>query len=198
MNYNDKNHEKIVIKAVKIIKNGGIALLPFDTVYGFICDPRNENALENIYELKKRPAQKTIGLATCCVDEIARYTELNKQNRDFIKERTPGKFTFILKKKEDTKLSNFCVQNGTIGIRIPNSEFILDIAKLSGGIIAQTSANISGQSNCFSPKDFLNQYKNQDLQKIDLIVDGGVLDSSSSSRLFDLTGEIAKEMHWLR
>ena len=44
-------------------------------------------------------------------------------------------------------MPDFCVQNGSVGIRIPDSKLILDIAKACGGIIAQTSANISGQEN---------------------------------------------------
>jgi len=43
-----------------VIQNGGIVILPFDTVYGFVCDSKNEAALEKIYELKNVPYKKQL------------------------------------------------------------------------------------------------------------------------------------------
>jgi len=39
-------------KAFETIKNGGIILYPTDTIWGIGCDPKNEEALEKINQLK--------------------------------------------------------------------------------------------------------------------------------------------------
>lgn len=197
------NIQNISQEVSTIIRNGGIAILPFDTVYGFVCDSRNDLSLQKIYELKKRPAQKTIGLAVANIEKLKNITDLSDVAKEYITQRTPGKYTFILKKLSwipdqvgDDKgtISDFCVQSGTIGVRIPDSQLILDVIRASGGMIAQTSANISGQPNCFSINDIRNQYDEKSLAQVDLIVDGGALNNLEASKLVDLTADIPKEI----
>lgn len=204
------------------VRNGGVAILPFDTVYGFVCDPKNEVPLQKIYELKKRPVQKTIGLAVADIEALESVAEVDDIAKKYIEERTPGRYTFILKKlglsslpslsspmsssgpamplesgtrgSKIVNISDFCIQNGTVGVRIPNSKLILEVTKACGDIIAQTSANISGQPNCFSLDEIKNQYDDESLSQVDLIVDGGILENDGASKLVDLTGSIPKEI----
>ena len=184
----NQNFNEIVIKASQIIKSGGVAILPFDTVYGFVCGSKNDEALQKIYELKKRPSMKTIGLAANSIEAVESIAVVNDSARKYIVDKTPGKYTFILKKETNSDVSDFCVQNGTIGIRIPDSELILRIAEKCGGLIAQTSANISGQGNCYTINDIKKQYDVNSLDQIDLIVDGGELENNGASKLIDITG----------
>lgn len=191
-----QNFDETINKASGIIKSGGVTILPFDTVYGFVCDPRNNDALQKIYELKKRPEMKTIGLAASNIEAVEFIADVNNEARVYIKEKTPGKYTFIMKKLKDDKsdISDFCVQDGTMGVRIPDSKLILSVAKKCGGLIAQTSANISGQGNCYSIIDIKNQYDNDVLNQIDLIVDGGDLEKNGASKLINLTGDTPVEI----
>ncbi len=47
-----------VEKLVKILKEGGIAVIPTDTVYGIVCDALDEEAVDKVYQLKKRSYSK--------------------------------------------------------------------------------------------------------------------------------------------
>ncbi len=75
---------------------------------------------------------------------------------------------------------------------MPDSQLILEIAKLSGGVVAQTSANKSGQSNCYSIEDIGKQFDG--LDQFDLIIDGGHLAETLPSELWDLTGDSPKQI----
>lgn len=191
---NQNKTSDVVKQASDIIRGGGVIILPFDTVYGFACDPKKATALQKIYELKNRPTQKTIGLAVSKIKTLESIAETSTSINKYVSDRTPGKFTFILKKKTGTFISEFCVLNNNIGIRIPDSKLILEIIAVSGGIIAQTSANISGQPNCFSVNDIRRQFSSTNLDKIDLIVDGGKLKHDKPSKITDLTGEVPREI----
>lgn len=182
----DSNYKELVNDAARIILNGGVVAAPFDTVYGFIADPKNEQALKKLFSIKKRPLNKTIGLAVSDIDELKRIASVNDAICSYVQERIPGKYTFILS-VEDQSLSKLCTKDGNVGIRIPDSDLIRDIAAKSGGSIAQTSANKSGQENTFSISDFLAQYASDELSEIDLILDGGKIDSRSASEIVDLT-----------
>jgi L-threonylcarbamoyladenylate synthase len=210
INLTTENFESTVALANKIICDGGIVVAPFDTVYGFICNPKNNSAIEKIIELKNRPDNKTFGLAVAKIDDIRDYAEI--KHEAFIRELTPGKYTFILpsisvisshsepavERTEEgerfrrlpatLQLSNYCYRNNTIGVRIPDNKLILAIAKQFGPI-AQTSANKSGQLNCFSLADLEVQFNKDELNKIDLVIDGGELEQGSASELWDLTGD---------
>lgn len=185
------NYEEIKEIAASIIKVGGVLILPFDTVYGFVCDPNNDSALEKIFELKKRPKNQTIGLTVDGFDTLQSIADVNFYEK-FIQAKIPGPYTFILPTKK--LFSNYCTKNHTIGVRLPDSQLIISLAKKSGGVLAQTSANVSGKGNCFSLGEIRGQYAINDLSKIDLIIDGGKLKSHTASTIFDLTGKIPREI----
>lgn len=182
------NQDEVLSKAAEIVRNGGVVILPFDTVYGLACDPRNTGALERIFKLKSRPISKTIGLAASNLQAVKQIADLTYEQEEFVASKTPGPYTFILMLEDISSIPEYCQQNGTVAVRIPDSEFILDVISESGGLIAQTSANVSGQPNCFSVDELRSQYGN-DLDKIDLIVDGGAVKSEGASEIWDLTGE---------
>ena len=51
--------EKGIEKTWQVIKKGGIAIFPTDTVYGIGCNPYNINAVKKIYEIKSREKIKS-------------------------------------------------------------------------------------------------------------------------------------------
>lgn len=172
----------------EIIRGGGIVLFPFDTVYGLMCDPRSEKALRKIFEIKKRNISETIGLAVSDTQRLTEIADLNGDSMKFVKEKTPGPFTFIVKAKDQT-ISRLCQKNDSYGIRIPDSPRLLDIIQASGGVVAQTSANISGKNFILDPKEIFRQFSQNDLDRIDYIIDGGKVESSGPSSIIDLTGD---------
>jgi L-threonylcarbamoyladenylate synthase len=163
------NITNIQKQVIEVLGKGGIALLPFDTVYGFICDPKNEEAIERIFKLKERNINKTIGIAVSSLEQSKEIAKIDDQEA-FMKFKIPGKYTFILKAK-DQSLSKYCYHNSTVGVRIPDQELILMVASKFGPI-AQTSANKSGKPNCLSISDIQAQFSSDELNSVDLVIDG--------------------------
>lgn len=188
-----ENIGEIARETASIIKNNGVVILPFDTVYGYACNPKSDKALEKIFRLKNRDLSKTIGLAVSEIKNIKEISQLNINAEKYIKDHTPGKYTFILN-SNDSNISQLCKKGGTIGVRIPESKLILDIIQAADGIIAQTSANKSGLPDCYSIDELLAQYSKDELDQIDLIIDGGELEKSGPSQIIDLTDDKPKEI----
>lgn len=180
-----------VALATQVIKDGGVVALPFDTVYGFACDPRNDKAIRTIFTLKGRDLAKPIGIA---IDSIDRLTEIaHTKNIKFIRSHSPGPYTFILPAKQ-TNLSPLCLKGQTIAVRIPDSKLIRNVAAATGGVITQTSANKAGEPDCGSYQDFIGQFSLDDLDNVDLFIDGGSIPKPHPSQIFDLTGESPHEI----
>jgi L-threonylcarbamoyladenylate synthase len=66
--------ETEIEKALAILRAGGIILYPTDTVWGIGCDARNENAVQKIFDLKKRQESKSMIVLVADEREVLQYT----------------------------------------------------------------------------------------------------------------------------
>lgn len=158
-----------------VIQKGGIVAFPTETVYGVGIHFNDEEALERLMEAKNRDYSKAITLMVADKKDISQYAYISPQAQKMIDQFMPGMITLIFKKKESIR---DIMTNGksTIGIRIPDSEFVLSLLKKVGPMLV-TSANLSQHSNTTSTQEVLNQLDG----RIDLVVDGKTSDNIAST-----------------
>lgn len=158
-----------------VIQKGGIVAFPTETVYGVGIHFNDEEALDRLMEAKNRDYSKAITLMVADKADISQYAYISPQAQKMIDQFMPGMITLIFKKKESVHDS---MTNGksTIGIRIPDSEFVLSLLKKVGPMLV-TSANLSQHSNTTSTQEVLNQLDG----RIDLVVDGKTSDNIAST-----------------
>ena len=158
-----------------VIQKGGIVAFPTETVYGVGIHFNDEEALERLMEAKNRDYSKAITLMVADKADISQYAYISPQAQKMIDQFMPGMITLIFKKKESVR---DVMTNGksTIGIRIPDSEFVLSLLKKVGPMLV-TSANLSQHSNTTSTQEVLNQLDG----RIDLVVDGKTSDNIAST-----------------
>lgn len=158
-----------------VIQKGGIVAFPTETVYGVGIHFNDEEALERLMEAKNRDYSKAITLMVADKADISQYAYISPQAQKMIDQFMPGMITLIFKKKESV---HDIMTNGksTIGIRIPDSEFVLSLLKKVGPMLV-TSANLSQHSNTTSTQEVLNQLDG----RIDLVVDGKTSDNIAST-----------------
>lgn len=169
--------------AIKTIENGGTVVFPTDTVYGFGCDPYNQNAIESLYKIKKRESSKLfpiLGLSKKILSEIAFFDD----SAEKISEKFwPGGITLVLKLK-DKKLKKILNLDEKIAVRVPNNECVLSILKKCKLIIG-TSANISGSRSWNNPEECFRNFSGYDL-----FVDGGIIHSQGESTVIEIDEKI--------
>lgn len=159
----------------EVIQNGGIVAFPTETVYGLGIRFNDQEALEHLMEAKNRDYSKAITLMVAHPQDILQYAYVSDRAQKIIKQFMPGMITLIFKKKESV---DDMMTNGktTIGIRIPDSEFVLSLLKKVGPMLV-TSANLSHHQNTTSTKEVLQQLDG----RIDMIVDGKTSDNIAST-----------------
>ena len=64
-----------ILKAVEVLRKGGVILYPTDTVWGIGCDATNEEAVKRIYDIKHRDDSKSLVLLASDMDMICRYVK---------------------------------------------------------------------------------------------------------------------------
>lgn len=158
-----KDDVKNIDVVVKTIKEGGVVIVPTDTVYGLICDGLNENGKERIYEIKKRSKEKPLIGFVDTFEKAEKFIEINK---NFIMKKWPGATTVIGKSKK--KIPFLTSEENKMGIRIPDYPFLLKIIE-KFEILASTSANISGEKTPSSLSEIQDELKN----KVNLVINGG-------------------------
>lgn len=164
----------------KILRAGGVAIVPTDTVYGLVCDGRNVAAKEKIFQIKRRPETKPLIGFVDTVEKVQRFAEAPPEKMNLLKKSWPGAVTFVLKAKGE-KLSRMTMETDTIAFRIPNHKFILELAG-KFEILASTSANISGEKAPCRIEEIPEDLK----EKAGIVIDGGKTPGTPSS-IFDLT-----------
>lgn len=114
-------------KVKQILENGGVCILPTDTVYGIVCDSQNEESVKKIYNLKRREISNPMSIVASNINMIKDVSKkISKVEQKIIKKFLPGALTIILKKNERIPK---IVTSGldTMGIRIPDNKFLLDL-----------------------------------------------------------------------
>ena len=200
-----KNFKKVIGETVEVIKMGGVATVPTDTVYGLIADATNEKAVRKIFKIKKRSLKKPIPIFVKDLKMAKSLAIINKNQEKFLKKFWPGKVTVILKVKNKKFPKGSFSKDKKIGLRIPNYKLVNILLEKLNFPLTGTSANISGKPGSTKIREVLKQFENQFSTRSgggqpDLILDAGNLKPSLPSTVIDLEnleilreGEIPKE-----
>src|SRR3989337_1172781 len=99
-----------------------------------------------------------------------------------MKEFWPGPLTVVFKTSE--RLDRSLVHQGTIGIRIPNQNWLLSVLRKLEKPLLQTSANLSGRSPLRTAQEVEKVFG----EKLDLIVEAGKIKRTKPSTVVDVSG----------
>ena len=151
-------------QAIKVLSTpGSVVLVPTETVYGLVCDWEDDLARKRIYELKGRSENKPLAMFAASADMAASSgVQLNAEARILLEKFAPGPITVIAPGDE---------KYPTIGVRIPDHEFIRQLLELYQRPLASTSANASGMPNVLTPAEAIKELHGT----VDLVIDSGTL-----------------------
>ena len=147
--------------AVAALRAGQAVILPTDTVYGLCVLPGNEEVL---YELKQRDRSKPVALIAADIEALP--AELD---RAVLERYLPGAFTLVF---------------ATAGVRVPNLPPEAAAVVREVGLVAATSANLSGGPDPRRVADIPEEIR----AACGAIVDAGELPGTPST-VIDLRGD---------
>jgi len=162
--YNSFNNPKLI----KLIKDGGIGVIPTDTIYGLICSANDREAVNALYKIKGRDTDKPLIILISNIKELRNYgVVLSKIQLDFLKKNWPGKKSIIFSAEPG---ENDYLQRGsnTLTFRLPADNKLLSLLQKTGPLVAP-SANPQGKSPAENIDDIMNYFIGQ----VDFVVDGG-------------------------
>lgn len=171
-------------KAAKIINEGGLVVIPTETVYGLGGNGCLDSSAKKIYEAKGRPSDNPLIIHIYEPQDAEKYAYTNNTYYSLAKAFMPGPLTVVLKKKD---IIPYSVTGGleTVAIRCPSHIVARELIRECGVPIAAPSANISGKPSPTSAEHVIFDLDG----KVDMIIDGGECDIGLESTIVSVNDD---------
>jgi L-threonylcarbamoyladenylate synthase len=166
-----------VEEIVDCLENGGVVLLPTDTVYGLAVSPNFDESIDRLFALKRRPRTVNLPIMVASDDELESLGfKISESARRLLRSPLiPGSITLALGFSSDYR-PRWLAGRDEAAIRIPNDEQLLAVLRKAGPLLV-TSANAHSADTPDNVQDILAQLDGAP----DLAVDGGRLKTTAST-----------------
>ena len=174
---------RILDKAVYILKNeDGVCVYPTDTVYGMGVCAVNPKAIDRIGTILEKDKTRLFSFICSDFTQVSRYAKMDNADFKLMKRFLPGPYTFILPATRFVP-KKVMPKRKTVGVRIPDNAVCIELVKLLGEPLANTSINMPGGLRG-DPENIAQAA----LHGVDVMLDMGPLDNPVGSTIVDLTG----------
>ena len=174
--------DELLLHCSRIIYNDGILCVPTDTVYGFICWPYSVKAIHRIMDIKRRPEEKPFALFVSSWKRLCQEPVIPSDSARILSEKFwPGALTIVVEAEEGCP----AFREGTVGVRCPNTPFLLRLMEECGGLLINTSLNRSGEPAVSSLEGM-----DEILEETDLVIDAGIIPPNKPSTVVDCISNI--------
>ncbi|MFA4872033.1 MAG: L-threonylcarbamoyladenylate synthase [Patescibacteria group bacterium] len=170
---------------INILKNGGIGILPTDTIYGLVGRALLPRTVEKIYKVRRRQPDKPFIILINSIADLKLFNiKINKKTRTILKKYWPGPVSIILP----------CPEKGfeylhrgtkTLAFRLSDKNDLIKILKQTGPLVAP-SANPEG----LEPAKTIKQAKKYFNNQVDFYFDAGAMESEPSTLIRIENGKI--------
>jgi L-threonylcarbamoyladenylate synthase len=156
-----------IAAAVDVLHRGGIVAYPTDTLYGLAVDPRQDAAVDRLFEAKGRGSQMAIPLIAADLDQ-AQAAGVFGASELKLAALWPAPVSIVV-------MARPVVARGVLGggttaaIRVPAHAIARALASAHGFCITATSANISGDTAAATADEVASALRG----RVDLLLDGG-------------------------
>lgn len=176
------NDPQARLRAAEVIRDGGLIILPTDTVYGVGTNLWNPEAVAALYRAKQRFPEKAIPILLADITDIAQVAvnvpEIALQLAAVF---WPGPLTIAVPKR--LNVPEIVSTLPTVGVRIPDHPAARTIIRACGGALAVSSANRSGEDSPLTAHEAADALGDH----VALVIDGGRCRGGVPSTVVDVS-----------
>lgn len=174
-------------KAADLLKQGHVIAFPTDTLYGVGVDPFNSAAIEQLYQVKDRPAEKGIPILLAGLSDLEKVAyNISWLAQTLMEQYWPGPLTLIVPRhpRLPANISN----NDGIAVRIPDHAVSRAFIRAAGGVVATSSANRSGEQPARNAAEAFRAMNG----RIAAVLEGGQVQYGQGSTVLDCMSDPPK------
>ena len=173
-----------VARAAAVLSEGGVGLIPTDTVYGLAALATHKAAVARVLDMKGRPADKPLPVQVASMRVANILAEADGPAAVTLAERFwPGALTLVLPRRTGPAAHLPSQPEESIGLRIPDDMFCVALIEHAGYLVVP-SANPTGAP----APETLEQVSPEMIEAVDFVVNGGACQGGVESTVVDLTG----------
>jgi protein-tyrosine phosphatase len=198
---NAEDARDVIHRAVQALAEGRLVAFPTETVYGVGASACHGEAIERLLALKQRKQNTPFAIAIKSAEEAIDFVpDMSPLARRLARRCWPGPVTLVVDSRHPDGLAaqlparvrEAVSPNGTIGLRVPANEILLDVLRMLAGPIALTSANRHGEPEAATAEEVAAAVGDN----VDLILDDGPCrygQPSSVVRVYENRFEVLRE-----
>lgn len=172
--------------AAALLRDGGLAALPTETVYGLAADATNGAAVAALYAAKGRPKFNPLISHVTGLEMAEALAVFNPLARKLAQAFWPGPLTLVLPRTTDCPVSELaCAGLETLAVRAPDHPVAQALINAVGGPLVAPSANPSGGVSPTRAEHVAEGLG----EKIGLILDGGHCQIGVESTVIGFDGD---------
>jgi L-threonylcarbamoyladenylate synthase len=170
-------------EACEVLCEGGVIVVPTETVYGLSADAFNPGAVRRVYALKGRDFAKPLSLLVSDERMLREVVAaVPEAAQELMRRFWPGPLTLVFN-ASDAVPREALGGGETVAVRISSSPVVRRLLDLYGRPLTATSANRSGCGPARSAQEAMAQVG----EGVDLILDGGLLEDEMPSTVVDVS-----------
>jgi tRNA threonylcarbamoyl adenosine modification protein (Sua5/YciO/YrdC/YwlC family) len=176
---------RLLKQAAAVLKDGGVLALPTDACYVLACRLDDKAAVDRLRALRGLDERHLLTLLCRDLKELATYAQVDNRQYRFLRDWTPGAYTFILPATKEVPRRLWHPSRKTVGLRVPDHPVILGLLAEHGEPVLGTSLILPGEDEPVSdPDDVMARLA----KRVDVVVDAGA-QGFEPTTVIDMTGE---------
>ena len=176
---------RLLKQAAQILHGGGIAAIPTDSSYAFVCHLDDKAAADNLRRIRGVDDKHHLTLLCRDLSELASYARVDNKRYRLLKLGTPGPFTFILEATKEVPRRVSHPSRRTIGLRVPEHAVTQCLLEILGQPLLATTLIAPGETEPMNDPDAIRDRFQKLLQAV---VDAGACRVQATT-VIDLTGD---------
>jgi len=183
---------KAISTAREALSAGKLVIYPTETSYGIAADATNPAAIQALRQYKGNRQNKPFSIIVSSRAMAEEYVSLTPLAAQLYEDSLPGAVTVISTGIPGTVAPGVMSENGSIGIRIPKQDVVLDMVALFGKPVTATSANPSDEKQPYDIAELLKSLTAQQKELVAVIIDAGTLSETLPTTIVDARGQQLK------
>ncbi len=176
---------RLLRQAAQVLRDGGLVAMPTDACYVVACHLDDKAAVERLRALRGLDDKHLLTLICRDLSELGVYAQVDNWQYRFLRDWTPGPYTFVLPATREVPRRLWHPSRKTIGLRVPSSPVAAGLLEAHGAPLLGSSLILPGESDpLHDPDDIVERLA----RRIDAVVDAGG-QGMQSTTVVDLTGD---------
>lgn len=175
---------RLLRQAAEILRGGGLVALPTDACYVLACHLDDKDAVERLRAVRGIGDKHLLTLMCRDLSELAAYAQVDNRQYRFLRDWTPGPYTFVLPATKEVPRRLWHPSRKTIGLRVPDSAVVDGLLEAHGAPLICSSLILPGDED---PLHEADEILSRLARRIDAVIDAGG-QGYAPTTVVDLTG----------